>query len=1593
MAYDPNNPESREAQERANRLILLKVREKLAEGYQDAPSHFLLELAQNAYDAGARALWLSLVRMPGPVGDLLIVWNDGDPFGKDQRDSIIGAFSSTKEEGEAGRFGIGFKSVYFHAECADLLSGGYRYRMPRKPWEPSEAWPSGIPETDRKWGLERNLTAEDWKPYQHHLPKEVRRALAEDRDIRNACFVLHLEDGAGDRLRKAILEGGNLRPDLLLFLQSEDLRDGGVRRKSLDTVSILGVAEREVRITKLEVGPWDGWAAPIVGNIHAMDFECRLEGLQGKEPAPVRYRVYREVGGASRAAIAMPIDPREPGGVETILEEESRQLWAWFPTKVPVPWGFLAQCDFHLLSNREQLDASRPNSIEHNRRSLDTLVALLVEVLGGLCGDIGPLPMAWQKALMDSLKGPQKGPQGSQEVLNLTGIVRERILGFLQTHPGLSSAANGEQPGVATRSAIIVVNNEWKEDLYDDLTRLVGPGILPDIPETDPRSRDRSWKLFNGKNWLSWSWVTGGVDNDTWMALGVRIATRLDLALHCRSEVMQPLQDEETPKWINWLDLLSRLSWNTTDLPILQVGLRWPVLTENGEAGSAFEPLFLQHGARQVRPNLYDPIEADGYPVKRVNLRPQDHRRAKDLITWAREILKLQGPDMRELLKVALLRGAGAIPITETRTWPTDDPDAEGTAATQFKDVLTWMTVKDGDLLAGRAFVPTRNAQGLKALRSPRGCLMPHPTGDVDLATGFEAFLEATGQWAVAPELFGFTGRDRQEGAEQDSASWLDEPLQAGQEPPRALLKAWGVGEPMEPTWKTGAGYDPTLAWEKTGRLNHRQWNGLSLHVPFLSGLKEACRHIGLGGEGAGPLFRFLWRRLSEMASWCEFPRSDLGFSRTNPLQCILQREYFGSHFNAVPGEGPVSILTGTGWIPFPEGEVRRPGDVDANDLEGLVGEIPLNRAGHSCLVKLLGFRLPTALPGPQEQIQVLQDEKRELMERLDQEKAEAESARMDAEAAKIEIDRLKKKIEGFEGSGGGTGHPDAQLTPEETIDPDIPIDDLPLMPEEGPSESDLEAAVNLLTSRLGEGLFPFVRVVAPGLPERSPLEGARILVQFYLDALLGSDTVTADGDLRLRDALVENLFNRNKDDVEWGRYVQRILNLTNRAARASDITSRKWYAGYYWTRWVTWLIGLPPAFAGRLADSKAPAEEVCLPPRRPGNLRDYQEQLVGAATSPRSLIQVPTGGGKTRIAAEIILNRLADPQHAGKAILWLAPGAELCEQAIGALRDLHVARSIADEGAEPRPLAFRRWYDSNTRERVLHPEGTAGTVIACTYQTLQGLNADELDRLSPHVVLGVLDEAHRAVAENWRIPIDRLMTDGVPFIGLSATPDGAVRLLGQPVGIECFGTEDPQDVLVRDGILAKPVKAEIRYAGDLMPGIDLPEDEEAEPRGAKEPWRGALARHPQRREAIGAWILSHLKDTVGGRVLFFGSSLEDAGGMTAWLRQEKIPAELVSGRVRGPVRRRILSRFHEGEVGVLCNFGVLTTGFDEPRITAVVIARPTGSLTLYTQMAGRGLRGPGAGGTGECLIADVVDSSRPGLARERWWQMQNRIG
>ena len=94
----------------------------------------------------------------------------------------------------------------------------------------------------------------------------------------------------------------------------------------------------------------------------------------------------------------------------------------------------------------------------------------------------------------------------------------------------------------------------------------------------------------------------------------------------------------------------------------------------------------------------------------------------------------------------------------------------------------------------------------------------------------------------------------------------------------------------------------------------------------------------------------------------------------------------------------------------------------------------------------------------------------------------------------------------------------------------------------------------------------------------------------------------------------------------------------------------------------------------------------------------------------------------------------------------------------------------------------------------------------------------------------------------------------------------------------------------------------------------------------------------------------------VGGKrkgILVFTRFLKEAQRLT-----RSIPGTaIVSGETPKKEREHILEAFKAGDIPVVANVGVLTTGFDYPELDTIVMARPTMSLALWYQIVGRAIR------------------------------------
>lgn len=387
--------------------------------------------------------------------------------------------------------------------------------------------------------------------------------------------------------------------------------------------------------------------------------------------------------------------------------------------------------------------------------------------------------------------------------------------------------------------------------------------------------------------------------------------------------------------------------------------------------------------------------------------------------------------------------------------------------------------------------------------------------------------------------------------------------------------------------------------------------------------------------------------------------------------------------------------------------------------------------------------------------------------------------------------------------------------------------------------------------------------------------------------------------------------------------------------------------------------------------------------------LFEHQRIVVSEAmeklrTNPhRVLIHMPTGAGKTRIAMRIITNYLLKQEPT--LVIWLAYSEELCEQAIEEFNKNW--KSLGN-----RLVNVYRFFGNHTI-RLTEQMSYDGILVASLSKMY---NADTkagndvfLSVLADKTTLVVMDEAHQAVADTYNYVLGQLIEkhEDRSLLGLTATPG---RTWDEPETdkklAEFFrhkkvtlNKSDPIGFLVKKGYLAETKIESLDYSKtqytdkerrDIMDALDIPKH-----------ILEKLAKDVQR----SLIILHKIKELISGghkRIIVFASTVEHAKALALALKTRKVNAQCITSETPSDIRRLEISRYKEKSSAamVLCNFGVLTTGFDAPKTSAAVIARPTKSLVLYSQMAGRAMRGPKAGGIKEAKIISVVDSNLPGF-------------
>ncbi len=322
--------------------------------------------------------------------------------------------------------------------------------------------------------------------------------------------------------------------------------------------------------------------------------------------------------------------------------------------------------------------------------------------------------------------------------------------------------------------------------------------------------------------------------------------------------------------------------------------------------------------------------------------------------------------------------------------------------------------------------------------------------------------------------------------------------------------------------------------------------------------------------------------------------------------------------------------------------------------------------------------------------------------------------------------------------------------------------------------------------------------------------------------------------------------------------------------------------------------------------------------------LRDYQMEALRALAQVlrkgtfAPLLCAPTGAGKATIAAAVV----KCAQEAGLRVLFLAHRRELINQAFDRFRSA---------GIDSKDMGVIMGSDPRWRP--------GASIQIASIDTLRY-------RRLPHADLVIIDECHRSLSASVRAVLAHYAR--AIKLGLTATP---FRADGQPLG-DIYS--DLVQVATIKELIAQSALVEPRCF--TVPPDQRPDLSQVKVRRGDYDER-ELSEAMDRLPLIGNLVEHWRKHADGVATIVFATSVAHSQHITERFRDAGIPVEHLDGNTETPVRDAILERLASGDTQVVSSVNCLAEGLDIPRVKCAILARPTKSLGLYLQQAGRILR------------------------------------
>lgn len=354
--------------------------------------------------------------------------------------------------------------------------------------------------------------------------------------------------------------------------------------------------------------------------------------------------------------------------------------------------------------------------------------------------------------------------------------------------------------------------------------------------------------------------------------------------------------------------------------------------------------------------------------------------------------------------------------------------------------------------------------------------------------------------------------------------------------------------------------------------------------------------------------------------------------------------------------------------------------------------------------------------------------------------------------------------------------------------------------------------------------------------------------------------------------------------------------------------------------------------------------------------LRDYQIKAKSGIYEAWShghqavLLVLPTGGGKTSVAADVINTEI----NASNSTMFIAHRKELIEQCSARLDSQGVPHGIIKAG--------------NKRVNRLPVQ------VASVQTLINRVRPKDWDLFGGHSYgadLIIIDEAHRALAGTY-IEVVKAFPKA-RILGLTATP---YRSDGKGLG-DLF-----------QFIVSASSPAELTRLGFLVPARVFTTPLEPDftkikvKRGEYDP--KAVEEIMNNAKIIGDVYAQWKIHAAKRQTVIFASSCDHGKKILEIFHANGERAAYLDGTTPEEERTQILANLETGVIQVAINMGVLTEGWDCPPVSCVQIVRPTKSLGLYLQMAGRALRPHPVSGKTDCVIIDHGGNTmRHGLVTE----------